>query len=46
MTYTSGKHTLGLDMELFIISAQGVSPKVREKQDSLRSKVLTAATVP
>ena len=49
-TYTSGKHKLVSDMELFIISTQGVSSRVviwpMEKQDSLTSMVLTAACVP
>jgi len=49
-TYTSIKHMLSLDMALFIISTQGVSPQViiwpRGQLDYLRRMVLIAAGVP
>ncbi len=48
--YTSRKHMLNIDMELFIISAQGISPRVViwlwKQRDSLRSMVLTAVGIP
>ena len=49
-TYPSRIYMLVVDMELFIIFAQGVSPRVviwlRERQDFLGSMVLTATGIP
>lgn len=50
MTYTYRKHMLVINMDPFIISTQGVSPRVviwpMEKQDSLRNMVLIAMGIP
>jgi len=50
VTYTYGKYMLIIDMELFIIFAQGIIPRVviwsLMQQHSLRSRVLITAGLP